>query len=353
MSATLDLMRPDIRQLHAYRSAQFEDGYVRLNANENPWRPPGDTTARGINWYPEPRPLTLQRRLAAHYGVADEQLLVTRGSSEAIDLIIRGFCRAGTDAVVICPPTFGMYEVYARVQGARVRSVPLLREQGYALDVDRILAGWSDTDRLVFVCSPNNPTGNSFATADIERLAGALAGRGVVVLDAAYAEFSANDVSLELLARFENLLVLRTLSKAMALAGVRCGALLGAAPVVEVLGRVLPPYTFPVLCAEAVERALDPAGAAEGQRRVAQIRAGRETLAAQLARLPAIRRVWPSDANFLLIEAADAAALVARAKAGGVLLRDFSHDPALPGCIRITIGTPEQNAQLLAALGAP
>lgn len=353
MSTTLDLMRPDILQLNAYRSAQFEDGYVRLNANENPWRPPGDTTARGVNRYPEPRPLALQQRLAAHYGVGDERLLVTRGSSEAIDLVIRGFCRAGTDAVVICPPTFGMYEVYARVQGARIRSVPLLRERGYALDVDAILAGWSATDRLVFVCSPNNPTGNSFATADIVRLAGALAGRGVVVLDAAYADFSAHDVSLDLLTRFENIVVLRTLSKAMALAGVRCGALLGAPPLVEVLGRVLPPYTFPALCAEVVERCLDPANRAEWQRRMEILKAGRDTLATGLARVPGIAKVWPSDANFLLIETRDAAALVARAKAGGVLVRDFGHDPALPGCIRITIGTPEQNAQLLAALGAP
>jgi histidinol-phosphate aminotransferase len=352
MSTTRELMRPEILRLRAYRSAQFEEGYVRLNANESPWRPPGDATVRGVNWYPEPRPLALQARLAAHYGVDPGRLLVTRGSSEAIDLLIRGFCRAGTDAVVICPPTFGMYEVYAQVQAARIRAVPLRRERGYSLDVETILGDWGETDRLVFVCSPNNPTGNSFDMDDIVRLAIGLAGRGCVVLDAAYAEFSASDVSLDLLRRFENLVVLRTLSKAMGLAGVRCGVLLGDPAVVEVLARVLPPYTFPALCAESVERCLDPANTAEWQRRIEVLKAGRAMLAAALARSPHIRRVWPSDANFLMVEATDAPALVAAARSGGVLVRDFSHDPALPGCIRITVGTPEQNAQLLKALGA-
>lgn len=351
MTDMLNLLRPNIRLLRPYRSAEFEDGLVRLNANENPWRPPGDTSVRGINWYPEPRPVTLQRRLASHYGLAAEQLLVTRGSSEAIDLLIRGFCRDGIDAVVICPPTFGMYEVYAQVQGARIRAVPLDRDSGYDIDVDAILNGWSDTDRLLFVCSPNNPTGNSFAQDDLARLAAGIRGRGCLVLDAAYAEFSDNDPSLALLAAFDNVIVLRTLSKAMALAGVRCGALLGQADVVEALGRALPPYTFPAPCAEAIERCLEPENAAEWRRRIAVIKRERTRLTGALAALKGIRRVWPSDANFLLVEVEDAARVAAIARAGGVLVRDFSWDARLPGCIRITIGTPEQNDYLLRILG--
>jgi histidinol-phosphate aminotransferase len=351
MSAVLELIRPEIRRLKPYRSAQFEDGCVRLNANESPWRPPGDTTARGLNWYPEPRPAGLQERLAAHYGVDPARLLVTRGSSEAIDVVIRGFCRPGTDRIVICPPTFGMYEVYAQVQAAAVRGVPLRREAGYALDVAGILGGWTPQDKLLFLCSPNNPTGNRIPDAQIRQLATALRGRGCIVLDAAYAEFSDDDASLELGAEFDNVVVLRTLSKAMSLAGVRCGALIGNPAVVDMLGCVLPPYTFPALCAEAVERCLDPASLRESRRRLDVLKSERARMATALAKVRGIRRVWPSAANFLLVEADNATALVATAKAARILLRDFSWDPWLPGCVRITIGTPEQNDRLLQALG--
>lgn len=336
--------------MRPYRSAQFEDGCVRLNANESPWRPPGDTSGPGLNWYPEPRPTRLAASLAAHYGVATERLLVTRGSSEGIDVVIRGFCRAGIDEVVICPPTFGMYETYAQIQGAGIRRVPLLRASGYALDVDAIRQQWQANSRVLFVCSPNNPTGNSFQARQIAALATALAGRGVVVLDAAYAEFAAHDPSRELLDSHDNVIVLRTLSKAMALAGVRCGALLGDAAVVGLLGSVLPPYTFATVCAEAVQRCLEPSNAAEWRRRLVLLKAERERLSQALAVQPHIRRVWPSDANFILVECVDAPALVATARSSGILLRDFSWDPALPDCVRITIGDPVQNDQLIQAL---
>lgn len=353
MSSILDLVRPEIRRMKPYRSAQFADGLVRLNANENPWRPPGDQSNAGLNRYPEPRPFELTASLAAHFGVAAAQVLVTRGSSEAIDVVIRGFCRAGRDGIVICPPTFGMYETYAQIQDAPIRRVALLRDRGYAVDVDGILDQWSAATRVLFLCSPNNPTGNSMALADIHRLATALDGRGVVVLDGAYAEFSATDPTQELLGQHANVIVLRTLSKALALAGVRCGALLAAPELVALLGCVLPPYTFPSPCAEAVQRCLEPGHAAEWRRRVERLRAERARLAAALASLPDIRRVWPSDANFLLVEAVDAPRLVEAARRGGVLLRDFSWDPALPDCVRITVGDPAENDQLLAALGRP
>ncbi|MCC7258539.1 MAG: histidinol-phosphate transaminase [Gammaproteobacteria bacterium] len=350
MSTLVDLLRPDLRTLRPYRSAQFEDGLVRLNANESPWRPPGDDSGPGLNRYPEPRPARLTAGLARHYGVAPERLLVTRGSSEAIDVITRAFCRAGTDEVVICPPTFGMYETYAQIQGAPLRRIPLRREDGYAPDVAAILGQWTSHSRVLFLCSPNNPTGNSVPATVVSRLADGLAGRGVVVLDAAYVEFAAQDPTLPLLARHDNLLVLRTLSKAMALAGVRCGALLGPAAVIAALGCVLPPYTFATVCAEAVERCLAPGRTAEWQRRIELLKSERARLAASLAGLPGVRRVWPSEANFLLLDVDAPQALLAAARAGGVLLRDFSWDPDLPGGVRITIGDPAENDRLLQAL---
>lgn len=351
MTATVDLIRPDIRRLRPYKSAEFVSGMVRLNANENPWRPPGDATRRGLNWYPEPRPFELQKRLAEHYGIERERLLVTRGSSEAIDVTIRGFCRPGTDGIVICPPTFGMYAVYGQIQGASLRTVPLLRHDGYRLDAEGVVAGWTGADRLLFLCSPNNPTGNVISEDEIGAIAAALRGRGCIVLDAAYAEFSDDDPSLRLLQRFDNVIVLRTLSKAMALAGVRCGVLLGPAPVVDLLSCVLPPYTFPVPCVEVVERCLEPANKAEWQRRVSALKSERQRLAAALPRCGGITRVWPSAANFLLVESDEPQRLVAAARAGGVMIRDFSWDPWLRGSVRITVGTPEQNEQLLRALG--
>jgi len=352
MSSTTNLLRADIRQLKAYQPAEYVGGFVRLNANEAPWRPPGDESRDGLNRYPDPRPAELTERLAAFYGLEPAALLVTRGSSEAIDVTVRAFCQAGRDAVVICPPTFGMYEVYARIQGAGVRSIPLERDRGYALPVEALLAAWDATCKLVFVCSPNNPTGNRFPDADIGRLCAGLEGRGVVVLDAAYQEFAGPDPTRALLGAHGNLVVLRTLSKALGLAGVRCGALLGPPELVELLGRVLPPYCFPTTSQDAVLALLTPAAGAEMERRRALILAERRRLLAALPAIPGIDRVWPSDANFILVESREAGQLVARARAAGILLRDFSRDPLAPGGIRITVGTAAENDRLLAALEA-
>lgn len=350
MSGAIELLRPEIRKLRPYKPADYVGGFIRLNANEAPWRPPGDETRDGLNRYPDPRPAELTERLTAFYGLQAGQLLVTRGSSEAIDVLIRAFCRAGQDNIVICPPTFGMYEVYAQIQGAGVQSVPLDRANGYSLPVDRILREWLPASKLVFVCSPNNPTGNRFPDAEVKRLCSGLAGLGVVVLDAAYQEFAGADPLHELMAAHDNLVVLRTLSKALSLAGVRCGALIGRSNLVDLLGRVLPPYCFPTTSQDAVLRLLTDEVRPEIARRRALILAERERLMAALPRIPGVEHVWPSAANFILVEAQDASALVARARTAGILLRDFSWDPLLPGCVRITVGSAEDNDQLLEAL---
>ncbi len=351
MSSAAQLLRPAIRALQAYRPADYVPGLVRLNANEAPWRPPGDESRAGLNRYPDPRPAELTRRLAAHYGVAPAALVVTRGSSEGIDLVIRGFCEAGRDRILVCPPTFGMYEVYARIQGAAIHAVPLLREQAYALDVDGILATWSPATKVVFVCSPNNPTGNRFPDADIRRLCAGLEGRGIVALDAAYADFCAEDPMHGLLADLQNLVVLRTLSKALGLAGVRCGALIGPPDLVELLARILPPYCFPTTSQEAVLSCLAPDSRSRLAERRRTLLAERDRLLLALSGIAGIARVWPSEANFLLVETRPETGLADRARAGGVLVRDFGWDPLLPNCVRITVGSPAENDQLLQALG--
>jgi histidinol-phosphate aminotransferase len=336
--------------LRPYKPADYVAGFVRLNANETPWRPPGDETRDGLNRYPDPRPAELTERLTAFYGLQPGQLLVTRGSSEAIDVLIRAFCRAGQDNIVISPPTFGMYEVYAQIQGAGVQRVPLARSDDYRLPVDNLLAEWLPASKLVFVCSPNNPTGNRFPDSEISRLCAGLAGRGIVVLDAAYQEFAGADPLHSLLAAHENLVVLRTLSKALSLAGVRCGSLIARSDLVELLGRVLPPYCFPTTSQDAVLRLLGPDASAELARRRGVILAERARLAAALALIPGIDRVWPSAANFIFVESSNASRLVGAARAAGILLRDFSHDPMLPGGVRITVGSADENAKLLNAL---
>ncbi len=348
-SKSIDLARPEIRKLAPYSAAGYGEGMIRLNANETPWSAPGSEVA-GLNRYPPEKPAELTARLTEFYGVEPGELLATRGSSEAIDLLIRGFCSAGQDAVVICPPTFGMYRVYADIQGARVHEIPLVADQGYALDADEIARNWPTDGKLLFVCSPNNPTGNSIPVDQLNLLANLLSGRALVVVDAAYAEFAPVDPTLELLrcADNDNVVVLRTLSKAFGLAGARCGALLGPANIVGMIGCLMPPYAFASPTLTAVLASLTPDAPAQMTNRVEAICAERERLAAELAKLPGINQVWPSDANFLLVSAADAKRCSELAQNGGVLIRNFGWQ--LPGCLRITVGERSENDQLLESL---
>ena len=350
--ATL-LARPEILGLEAYAHAGWDPALERLHANENPWRYTGDNTPAGLNRYPEPQPVAVEARLAALYGVAPAQLLAGRGSDEGIDLLTRAFLAPGHDAALICPPTFGMYAVATRIQGARVLEVPLDAARGYALDEDAVLAAAGPRVKLLFLCSPGNPTGNALDPAAIERLLVALAGRALVVVDEAYAEFSAVPSFATRLGEFDNLVVLRTLSKAYALAGARCGAVLGDPSVIGLLRRIIPPYSMPTPSIDAVLAALDVAALAQARLRIELLKLERERVQAALATMPQVRRVHPSDANFVYVECADAAAAVARARAAGLLIRDFSRGPYTPGGVRITIGTPAQNDRLLEALARP
>jgi histidinol-phosphate aminotransferase len=344
----LTLARPDILELQPYQHAAWNPALERMHANEMPWRATGDDSDAGLNRYPEPQPRVLIERLAQLYDVPVRRILAGRGSDEAIDLLVRAFCRAGQDQVVICPPTFGYYAVAARIQGAAVREVPLLPAD-FGLDVAAVIDA-GRRSKLVFLCSPNNPTGQLLDEAAILEVCRALAGTALVVLDEAYIEFATRKSLAPRLTEFPNLVVLRTLSKAYALAGARCGALLASDSIVGLLARILPPYALPASSVEAVLRLTAEPQHRQAQARIETLRAERERMRARLKALPGVRRILPSDANFLLVEFAAPRTALAAACAAGLLVRDLSAHPRLPGCLRLTIGTPEQNERLVTAL---
>ena len=344
--SVLDLARPEIRAMQPYSSARMEasGGKVFLNANESPWTPQGDDL--GCNRYPDPQPAALIDALAALYGVQRDQLLVGRGSDEAIDLLVRAFCRAGEDAILIQPPTFGMYAVCAHIQNAAVIEVALAAD--FTLDVDAVLAAVTPAVKLVFICSPNNPTGQTVPRAAVERLVQALAGRAVLVVDEAYVEFAEAGSVTDLIGQYDNLAILRTLSKAWALAGVRVGSLLAHADVIALLRRIMPPYPLPLPCVAAALAALSaPSVAAE---HIAVIDEQRSVMCAALAQVAGVREVLPSQANFLAVRFDDAGAVYQRLLAAGIVVRDVRRYPNLADALRITIGTPAENARVLAIL---
>jgi histidinol-phosphate aminotransferase len=346
--SVLALARPDILALQPYQHAAWDPSLERMHANEMPWRAQGDNTQAGLNRYPEPQPRLLVERMAQLYGVRPTQVLVGRGSDEAIDLVVRAFCRAGEDSVVITPPTFGFYKVAARIQGAEVIEAPL-RSPGFALDVDAVLAAAQDA-KIVFLCSPNNPTGSLLPEDTILHLCRALSGRALVVLDEAYVEFAARESLAGRLDEFPNLLVLRTLSKAYALAGARLGTLLAGEEVIGLLRRIIPPYAIPAATVEEVLALTEAPQRAQAAARIRTLLAERGRMRERLERNPAVVRVHPSDANFLLVECRDARGFLAAAKAAGLIVRDFSSAPGLAGCLRISVGTPDQNRRLMDAL---
>lgn len=348
MNDILALARPEILALKAYSHASWDPAFERLHANELPWRAETDRSRAGLNRYPEPHPLELAACLARLYGVEPAQLLPGRGSDESIDLVVRGFCRAGVDNVIICPPTFGMYAVAARIQGAEVREVPLLREKDYALDTQALLAACDARTRVVFLCSPNNPTGNAMAPADVEAVLTALAGKSLVVVDEAYIEFSGDASLTARLSRFPNLVVLRTLSKAFGLAGARVGSLIAHPDIVALLAKVIPPYSIPQQTIETVFATLAMPQLAVQRERVAQVRVERERLKSQLAVKAGVVKVWPSVANFLLTDFHSAETALAAARDAKLLIRDMRN--VSPQSLRISVGTPEQNDRLIRSL---
>jgi histidinol-phosphate aminotransferase len=353
MSALSSLARPEIVTLKAYAHAVWLPALTRLHANEAPWRPSGDSTNAGLNRYPEPQPHLLIERLAALYGVSAAQVLGTRGADEAIDVLSRIYLRAGTDAILQCGPTFGMYQVAARIQGAEVVELPLNRETGWSLDVERLLNAWQPNIKLVYLCSPNNPTGNLLDEAALEHICTALDGRAIVVIDEAYIEWSAASSAARWLGRFQTLAVLRTLSKAHALAGARVGALLAQPELIQLARRVIPPYALAQPTVEAALRALEPNEITASRDRLSALLVEKEYLRRGLEDSPLVYKVWPSDANFFMIECHDADRFMINTIAGGLIVRDLRAYPALPRCLRVSVGTRADNDALLNCVERP
>lgn len=353
MNAAISLARPEIAALKTYAHAAWLPTHTRLHANEAPWRPSGDDTRAGLNRYPEPQPQALIGRLAELYGVPVARVLATRGADDAIDVLSRVFLRAGADSILQCAPTFGMYEVAARIQGADVIELPLDPDQGWAVDPERLLAAWQPGIKLVYLCSPNNPTANLLATVALEQICTALDGKAIVVIDEAYVEWSRAASLTRWLDRFQTLAILRTLSKAHALAGARLGALLAAPELIQLAKRVIPPYCLAQSSVEAALRALEPAELAASQARLDALLTEREYLRQGLQASPLVDKVWPSDANFLLIDCRDADRFMSNTHAAGLIVRDLRAHPALPRSLRISVGARAENDALLHCVGLP
>lgn len=353
----LQLARPEILAMKGYSSArnEFAKGggqYVWLDANENPWSPfPGKGTAVGLNRYPDPQPEPIVEKLASLYGTSADQVLVTRGSDEGIDLLVRAFCRAGQDAVLTMPPTFGYFGVAAQVQGAAIVEVPLLQDKGFAVDWEGLRKALEDSSvHIVFFCSPNNPTAGSVDPGEILRLCDELKGRAFVVVDEAYQEFASVRSLAPDAGQVQNLAVLRTMSKAYGLAGARLGALVAHPQVIGLLRKIIAPYPLPQPTVQAVEQALSPFGLDVSRDRVAMLLEERTRVASALEALPEVKKVWPSDTNFLLVQVDSPSGWMEKTRKAGVILRDRSGE--VEGSVRVTIGTPEENDLLLRALGA-
>lgn len=342
------LARPEIQVLRAYEAAEQVDDTVRLNANESPMIDPNNRFRRPLNRYPEVRPQKLQTALATRFNCAREQLLVTRGSSEAIDLLVRTFCRAGKDSVVTTSPSFSMYRHYAEVQGASVIEVATRAEDDFAIDVDAVLGACDENSRLIFICSPNNPTGTTLPRPQLEKLLRKRGDRSAIVVDEAYVEFCDAPSVIEIQNRFPNLLVLRTLSKALAYAGARCGAVVGPAAVIRMLAAVQSPYALATPVVECVEDALGEERLVLAEQAVAQLVRERQRIMQAIKGLGFVRKVWPSDANFFLIEVDDPQRILRRCQEHHVLLRYFGGP--LASCIRISVGSVDENSRLLRAL---
>ncbi len=354
MSTTVQaLLREDLRDFGGYKSARSEalSGSIWLNANESAWANPGDADGR-LRRYPQPQPEELCARLAALYGVAPAQLLVGRGSDEGIDLLLRAFCLPGQGRIVIAPPVFGMYAVCARLHGAGIVEVPLHDDEaGLCANLPAMgEAALAQAASLLFLCSPGNPSGELLPLEAIAALAQRLRGRCLVVVDEAYLEYAGAASASTLLATHDNIAVLRTLSKAHALAGARVGCVLGNPLLIAALRRVQAPYPLPQPVVVAAMAALQPQALALTCSRMAAVHEARTRLLGGLCALPGVKRAYPSAGNFLLVRFSDADAAFAALLAAGVVVRDMRAMPQLGDALRITVGSMEDCRRVLAVL---
>ena len=341
MNSIEPLIRPNIAALAPYSTARDECSgapEVFLDANESPYD-------NGYNRYPDPHQKVLKKRISEVKGIPAENLFLGNGSDEAIDLLFRVFCEPGRDNAVAIAPSYGMYEVAAATNDIEVRKVRLRSD--FSLDAEALLAACDSRTKLLFLCSPNNPSGNAFSNAQVLDLAARF--QGIVVLDEAYIDFCSIPSLSHQVNDVPNLVILQTLSKAWGMAGLRLGLAIAGARIVQLMSMIKYPYNINILAQQTVLRQLEePIDA-----RVAEIVAQRAVVTRILEGCPFIETVYPSEANFLLVKvrpAGNADALYAHLLNDGIIVRNRSRVPGCEGCLRITIGTPEENRRLEASL---
>lgn len=345
MSFDLDqLVRANIRQLVPYSSARDEfsgEAKVFLDANENSL---GSPLTKWYNRYPDPHQRAIKEKLSMIKGIGAEHIFLGNGSDECIDLLYRSFCEPGKDNIIICPPTYGMYEVSANINDVEVRKAPLLDD--FQLNLAHIETLVDANTKLIWICSPNNPTGNALNRTDIEMVLNNF--NGLVVIDEAYINFAKQKSFIQELADYPNLVVLQTLSKAWGLAGLRLGMAFASAAIVEILDKVKPPYNINQATQDLVLKALEEVGQVNDMIRL--LVDMRDALAEVFQSMPGVEKVYPSDANFLLVKIKDARKIYDFLLTKGIVVRDRSNVKLIEDCLRITVGTEKENTILVDAM---
>jgi len=338
------LLRDNIRKLVPYSSARDEfkgEAQVFLDANENSL---GSPLTRWYNRYPDPHQWKVKEAISRIKGVPPQHIFLGNGSDECIDLLYRAFCVPGKDNVIINPPTYGMYEVSANINDVEVRRATLLDD--FQLDLVHLENLVDSNTKIIWICSPNNPTANSMNRQDIEVVLNNFP--GLVVIDEAYINFSRHNSFIQELSDYPNLVVLQTMSKAWGLAGLRMGMAFASEAIVDVYNKVKPPYNISQVNQELALKALEEVGQVNDM--IRQLVAMREQLARDLVALPLVQKVHPSDANFLLVKMENARGVYERLLEDGIVVRDRSKVDLCEGCLRITVGTEKENGELLKAL---
>lgn len=345
MNFDLDqLLRDNIKKLVPYSSARDEfkgEASIFLDANENAYGSPLPTA---YNRYPDPMQARVKDRIAQIKGVPPHHIFLGNGSDEAIDILYRAFCNPGVDNVILCPPTYGMYEVSANINDVLIKRVNLTKE--YQLDLEGIEQAIDANTKLIFLCSPNNPTGNALDREDIEVVLNNFT--GIVVIDEAYINYSRHKSFIQELTEYPNLVVMQTLSKAWGLAALRVGMAFSSVAVIDVMNKIKPPYNINQASQELALAALNNVEQVNGW--IRETVEERTELTRRLGQLPIVQYIYPSDANFLLVKTMDSKGIYDALVGRGIIVRDRSKVTLCEGCLRITIGTPEENARLLEAL---
>ena len=338
------LIRPNIKNLIPYSSARDEfsgEAKVFLDANENSL---GSPLTKWYNRYPDPHQHAIKQKLSLIKGISEQQIFLGNGSDECIDLLFRSFCEPGKDNVIICPPTYGMYEVSANINDITVKKASLLAD--FQLDMVHLENLIDANTKIIWLCSPNNPTGNSLNRMDIEMVLNNFT--GVIVVDEAYINFAQEKSFLQELSDYPNLVVLQTFSKAWGLAGLRLGMAFASSAIIEVLNKVKPPYNINQVSQELVIKAMDEVG--QVNEMIKLLVDMREVLSEVFLSMPTVEKVYPSDANFLLVKIKDASRLYAFLLTRGIVLRDRSNVKLCEDCLRITVGTEKENTILVDAM---